>query len=503
MAIHYIITLDTDDDGTGTVISPDVLELSWRLGMDAPYDSVASRSWARLVVRNQAGGYSPEGNALRPGQGLRIQSDDGTMTRDHFTGVIRAIEPSAGQYGPRTAIIWASGPEDDLALNRVRQVGDGSARADDIINGILDSVLLRRPILMGYCLVGVAGYNVVGSAKLFGESVARVLQVGRTLFPRVGDDWEAGVSALDAIGQVVSAERGRFFFARDGTAHFYNRHHTLMTEEISASFSDDMADLRYIYGADVVNHVRIAIRPRSIGASGQIVWSLAEVQKLAPRACQRIITPYRDANQRPIGAQSLIPPVRGFDYVAGATPHNGPDRTSDVVVALAEAGSSAAVLDIRNMSEDTLYLTALNLRGTPILTGDRLILEQFDRTSITFYGLGTLELELPMLGDSETAEQLARYELARRKDPRGVVRALDITANRHPQQALARTLFDRIAIHESQTGHSADYFIIAEAHTVDQGGARHRVRWTLEPSDSERFVIIGHSALDSDRALAY
>lgn len=502
MAIAYIITVDSDDDGLGEVITPTVLEVSWRLGMEAAYDSVAAPSWARVVVRNRDGAYS-EAGPLRPGQRLSIASDDGATVRVHFTGVIRAIEPSAGEYGPRTATIWAAGAEAVLAASRVRQAWGGPSRADDIINRILDAVPFRRPILTGYCLVGVAGYNALGTAKLFGPAIARDLQSGKSLLLSGGEDWGAGVRASDAIQQMASAERGRFFIARDGTAVFLNRHHTLTVEEASATFRDDMEGLSYSYGADVVNHVRVTMRPRLVGAAGEILWALANPQPLPPRASRRIIAPYRDAEQRPSGALAVIPPRRGSDYLAATAAQGGQDRTEAVVVALVQAAASAATLDIRNTSDETLYLTALNLRGTPLRVGDRLALEQSDETSASFYGRGTLDLELSALGDIETAEQLARYELARRKDPRGVARALDVAANRHPQHALARTLFDRIAIQESQTGHSADYFIIGEAHTVDRGGARHRVRWTLEPADSERFVIIGYSALDSGRVLAY
>ena len=73
----------------------------------------------------------------------------------------------------------------------------------------------------------------------------------------------------------------------------------------------------------------------------------------------------------------------------------------------------------------------------------------------------------------------------------------------HLTQVLERTLFDRITIAETQTGHTADYFIIAEEHAVDLGGFRHTVSWLLEPAAASAFWIIGTSLLDQDTILAY
>jgi hypothetical protein len=119
------------------------------------------------------------------------------------------------------------------------------------------------------------------------------------------------------------------------------------------------------------------------------------------------------------------------------------------------------------------------------------------------YGLQRAVLNLPALSDIETAHAFAQYELSRRKHPQGTIRTLTTTPQDHPTHALSLTLFDRIHISETHSGHSAqDYFIIGEAHHVSSGGAHHRVTWTLEPADSQRFVIINNSTInDSTKVL--
>ena len=171
---------------------------------------------------------------------------------------------------------------------------------------------------------------------------------------------------------------------------------------------------------------------------------------------------------------------------------------------MVEAGASAAVFTIRNDSTDAVYLLAgMTIRGTPIIQGDPITLDQTDWLSVSLHGLHELSFNLPALDSLEEADQLARFELTRRKDPRGAVRRIQVSGTNHLTQMLTRTLFDRITITETQTGQDADYFIIAEEHVVDRGGWRHQVTWLLEPASASTFWIIDTSRLDIDTIPAY
>ena len=67
-----------------------------------------------------------------------------------------------------------------------------------------------------------------------------------------------------------------------------------------------------------------------------------------------------------------------------------------------------------------------------------------------------------------------------------------------PTKTLSLTLFDRIEVIESQTGHDTTYSIVSEKHHIDKGGTRHRVSWLLEPAETGVFFVIGsHSIGDS------
>jgi hypothetical protein len=178
--------------------------------------------------------------------------------------------------------------------------------------------------------------------------------------------------------------------------------------------------------------------------------------------------------------------------------------TAQVSVTLLRADFSAATLDVRNDSGVAVYLlTGMQLRGTPLYRDDPLTIEQTDWTSVTLYGLRTLDFALPALSSADEAEQTARYELARRSTPRGVLRSINLSNLKHTAHILARTLFDRITVKDTQTEHDADYFIIAEQHQVDRGGTRHRTTWLLEPASANRFAKLNTAELDQGYALAY
>ena len=512
MAVTYNIAIDLNDDGdftdTGEDITDDVIAVRWRLGMVGPQDSVAAPGTAQITVRNQSQTYSPEHNALQPGHVLRIQSDDGTTVRTHFVGHVHHVEPLPGARGQRTAVIHAEDAFGQLANDRVRLSPQLDTTADEVIDQILDLVPLRRAKLLGYWLLGMAGHSELGTnTRLPLTTITRSLSPGQTIFPYVGDTWGEGIAALEAIRQVVEAERGQFFIDRSGRAVFYDRHTLLKVTTSAATVDDDMAEMTYAYGDDVFSRVQVRLLPRSAGVAGTVLWQLENAQRLPddPAEIGQIVARFRDDNDRPIGALALDNPQATLDYAANtAEDGSGLDVTAQVDVLLRVADFSAALLEVRNRSGRVAYLQAgAQVRGTPLYTGDPLLIEQTNHASLNLYRPQTLSFDLPVLDSLAQAEALAQFELARRKTPQGRVRSLTLSNQTHEAQLLARTLFDRITVRETQTDHHADYFIAAEAHEVELGGHRHRATWTLLSADASTFWVLGRERLNQTTVLAY
>ncbi|PJF21852.1 MAG: hypothetical protein CUN56_08970 [Phototrophicales bacterium] len=473
------VYVDVNDDGTFTEMLSDVVRAAWRIGMVNPLDALAAVGEARITVRT----LSPPPVGIR----LRIIGDE-----IYFTGVIYQTEPQ-----PLTgeSIIIARDVLAELAQNRVRIPPQINARADDILHQIVKQCRLRYPALNGWMVIG---YGQVGIDKLLDDTpLTTVFDVGKSVFAYVGDSWGDGISADEAAQAIAESERGRVFINRAGEMVFLNRHHTLTSTSSTATFADNMAGLRFTYGADVINRVRIRLTPRSVGEPNTILWTINNPQRIPAAGVRRVVGWYRDSSGNAIGGMDFVLPQFSANTKRDGS---GMDATAQLEVIM-DAGFSAATFHIRNTGDEDVYLRSLTVRGTPLIADNPLTLEQSDPSSITFYGLHEMTLILPALTDSDDAEQIGRYELGRRAVPRGMIRELFL---RYPDAAtLSLTLFDRITVTETKTAHTADYFICGEQHTLEQGGLRHDVRWLLEPADDDRFVVIGFSQPDGSRVLAY
>lgn len=499
MPIRYTIAIDTAEDGTYAAdLSADVLRAQWRLGLDRPTDVLAAPSRATLTLRNRAGAYAPERSYLGIGQRLRITSDDGTTTRTHFVGRIERLDPQAGDQGGQEATLIAAGLGATLARHTVRLAPRANQRADQLIDALLDQVGYRRDLPAGYCVLDWAGRNQIDHTRPFApESLPRTLQAGQSTFPYVGDTWGAGVSAAVAIEQVVAGEGGYFVLNRADEAVFLNRHAVLMNETLAATFADDMAALEYRYGAEIINAVDVLVVPRRIGAANSRLWGLEAPQPIERGESLLLNAPFRDANQNPVGALSLVTPLPDVHFRATvfADPASS-DRTAAVQVVVRDVSASAALLEIRNRARTRLHVQQLDLYGTPLITGDALIISERDDLSITRYGIRPQRLDGGLIADTEEAQALARARLLQAAQPRGLAQWLTTSTRRHAQATLALTLFDRVQVRESQTGHAQDYVILAEEHRVAQGGAQHEVTWLLASVDDERFFVVDRHSVD-------
>ena len=510
MSIRWSVHVDHNDDGRADGpdedISKAVLGIRWRRGMERPHDSVALPGHAEITLRNQDGTFSPERNALPPGRLLQIRSDDGAQLRTHFTGHITRVEPAPGALGSRRAILHLHDASAQLAGHHIRLPPLTEQRADEIIARCLDAVPLRRPRLRNTWLLARAQHSELGSnTRLASINIRRSLQRDPDLLTQVGDTWSAGIPALAAIGQVCAAGRGRFFIDHEGQARYLNRHHLLRAVEPQATFRDDMQGLRYSQGEARVSQVEVLLTPRSRGQPGTLLWLLEQPLAIEPGAAgtQQLLLRYRDERGQPCGALELIEPRAELDWQANTQSNGqGQDVTGQVTLVLREAGISAALLEIQNRGSAKAWLQAgARLRGTPLTTGDPLLVTQRSLTSENLFGPATLRLDLPALDSLTQARTLARYELARRRAPRGLVRSLSLSGRAQVARALARRLFERIRVAEAQSGHSGDYFIIGEAFELAPGGSQ-RITWLLESADNP-FWSLGRQRLNRDALLAW
>jgi hypothetical protein len=291
-----------------------------------------------------------------------------------------------------------------------------------------------------------------------------------------------------AIRDVVAAERGRFFFDREGKAVFWNRHHLMKKYIVDATFDNTMTDLEYSFaGLDhFKNEIIVTCHPRAIGASSsEVLWSLDDEVRIPADSSRTVWARYEDGSGNRIGAKDVS--VTDVTFSEG---------TATVTL---DARANSAQLQITNSGSETAVMTSCIVRGKKITDYGQMKAAESDGESMAKYGRRTMNLNLPSVDNYEDARRIARFELHRRKDPLGTVSRLTLVSHgtegggSHAQQ-LARTIGDLVTVEEAQTAHESNYHIIGETHELSDGATLLKTTWYLEPSpDMYPWWILGVS----------
>jgi hypothetical protein len=507
MPTSWTIAIDWDrnDNFTGSHddVTTHMISAEWALGWREPYQDVAEDSVMKLRLTNEDRRFSPENatsplyGKLAPFRPLRVQSSDGSTTRTHWVGWVESIEPSVNQFGEREVMIHAAGPglfftdvETDLALQE-------NKRTDEIIDALLEEVVIAPPLSRAW-LLGVAGNSEMGATTYLAETVIpHTLQQGRTTLAFAADNWVRRGSPEDdapdtfnvyrAIKDTAAAERGRFFFDREGRAIFWNRHYLLMQTTVLATFNNTMTDLRYEYAGlgEFKNDVRVVCSPRTISPdANELLWKLEQPLTIRPGETRKFTASYKDSSDNRIGGKEV--------KLSAVTFSQG-----DAGIIL-KASANRATLEISNSGTQAAVLATAELRGKKITDFGRMEARAQEGLSIARYGRRTLSMNIAALDDLEDAQTIADFEIGRRGQPAGKVRSMTLLSHaldggsQHGQQ-LARTMGDLVRVQEAQSGHDGQYFIIGEAHRINGRGEVFETTWHLEPATEGNWWLLGVS----------
>lgn len=494
MLITYSVTLDTADHGAPLDITADVRALAWRLGAEHRAQAVAPPGRARITVYDPGGRYS-SGSAVL-GRWLTIRSHDGATERLHFSGLVAALTPAAGPELAGQAVLEAVTADAGLAALFARLPPVTGAGPGALIAALLADLPLRRPSLSAVWALGAPGFGELDLTARLADSLALAVQaddgISRFSYAALG-----GLPADEALRQIVVSAGGRCAVDRAGTLAFTDRYRPLRAAELAAELDDTMAALELTGGADWANRVRVRFAPVGVGEPESVLWSLDRAQRIPPGIRQMTVR-FRAANGEPCAAWSVD------RLAASATTGPGGAGEAAVVTALIRATDArSAVLEFRNFGAADVWLTTqTRLYGTPLSFGAPLAVEQLDLLSIAFHGPRALDLDLPLVDTLDEADSRARFELLCGSSPAVRAAWVELDARAIPS-ALALASGDGLRVRDSATGHDARYTVIGEAHTVDEGGARHRVRLFLDPAPVARFWELGLTALDTETRLAY
>lgn len=482
---------DTYDDLTADVISAE-----WFLGMDQTYQDYADNSVLSLVLNNNQKTFSPENTDnplypfVQPFKPIYIQSDDGINVFTHWVGWIEEIKPGVGKYGQRTVEIIAMGAMQFLKATETRIELQEDQRTDQIIAKLIQEVVMPPSLSSAW----VVGRSEVGVGTWLADVIVdSQLEEGKLTIGVAADNWvrrggysDAIMEAFDvyrAIGDITAAERGRFFFNREGQAVFWNRHHLLgWRDEWNGgysvpTFNDTMTNMQYTYAGleQCKNDVIVVCHPRTLTDSDdQKLWTLGggAINVKAGKK-RKVFVGYKAEDGTRVGGKDVRIDEIKFD-----------DHQADVTLE-PRANGAYLVLDNTGGTSEAI-VTKCVIKGRKITDFDTAEARATDQNSIIDYGRRTLRINLPSIDNTEAAQDIADFELHRRKEPSGEVSALTVLSHgknggNHHDYQLALTIGDRIHVAETQTAHGGDYFIIGEAHRLTAGATLWETTWYLEP----------------------
>ena len=490
MTTTWTMSIDWNRDGTYTDETGNVLSAQWTIGFHQPYMDVGNDAQLLLTMRNTDKRFTPEytqgalyGN-LVPLRPVIIESDDGVIKRRHYTGWIQTIQPSVNQYGERVAKIMVSGAMQFLKATETKIELQENQRTDQIIDTLTKEVIFP-PALTEALVLGDENYGRL-DAKLASTTDFSNLEEGLLTLNMAGDNWvrQGGYSdqtkdsfdVYRGIRDITAAERGKFYFDRDGKAVFWNRHHILDESTPTVTFNDTMTDMSYTYASldQTKNEIIVTCHPRTIDEFTSTLWELSNaVIRVAPGETRDIYIAYKDENETRVGAKDVT--VEGIEYIKG----------SATVTVEAKANGATLIFTNDSTTKEAI-IEACVVKGRKILNSGQMEARSKDQVSITNYGRRVMNINLPSIDNLDQAQYIADFERNRRKAPFGLTQTITVQSHaengggQHEHQ-LALTIGDIITVTETQTAHSDTYIIIGEAHELAKGGRHWITTWYLEP----------------------
>lgn len=488
---------DGDFSGSNEDLTPYVTGASWNVGFRELYADVAGETALTLTLDNHDGRFSPEnavGTAaygtqwnLRP---VRVQAvyTGGTVTL--WAGWTKGIAPMFGNEGVE-ATLTANGGRAWLENQDVLLPVMEGLRSDQILDRIMDKVHVPKAVTPGPWVLGRVDCSELGANTYLRPSAIETdFQTGAQTFAYAGDNWGSGVSALDAITDVVRAERGRFFFDRSGLAVFWNRQFLPTNTTVTATFPGNMQGMSYQYGNRLANVVTVRCYPRTLGAgASDVLWELDKPITLKPGQTKtmRVRFVEEGSDTQIAGVDIVWPNTSDGSLIVSA---------GTAAVRRFVANATSAEIELEQQGAVNATISTLIVRGRKLTKHNEVAVEERDGGSVYDYGRFMLDMDIPLLDDEQVARSIARYEIGRRKTPRGEVKITlinrDATALAH---ILARTLGDLVTVTDDRTGHSSGHVIVGEEHRLVRGTGmkHHEVTWTLEPAETVQFWLLGRA----------
>lgn len=227
-----------------------------------------------------------------------------------------------------------------------------------------------------------------------------------------------GQKTGDLIRNVVEAEGGLFFFDEQGIARFWNRlHFDLNSTPVATLNYSNLMDLQF-KDTPIINWVRVISKPRAVTAN-QLIYRLAQTFELAPGETKDLVFSLKD-DDGDLPTTSIDTPVYVDSQITSFyRTNNKSDGSGDPQVAYITLnsfttwGTGGAANFTNTSTSDTMYITDLQLYGTPAKVVTTITEEYKDQDSIDENGLNpddggdVMEITNDYIQDKGTAQAYA------------------------------------------------------------------------------------------------
>lgn len=235
--------------------------------------------------------------------------------------------------------------------------------------------------------------------------------------------WWSSNTVLYEIKTACEAEGARFYTDEEGNFHFENRQFYNTKPEYKRSrhgFNfNNILDLEYRgKDTDIINTVVVKIKPRKVVDTPKVMWTYPEVIEIDTGESVDVWASFTDPC--PTTTTGIILPVSTTDYLANAQEDGlGTNKTSALNISIVRF-AQAAKLTLTNTDASTIYVTFLQVRGTPAEYNEEISLVIEDEESIAKYGTspsGGYVVENKYLADENYAEIIGTQLIDWYKDP--------------------------------------------------------------------------------------
>lgn len=516
-------------------LSSRVISMEWSAGQSEPYGEFAPPARATVVLSNHDNMLMPD-KTSSPYYGLFTKDTycyigwtwyffGNPVMRQAWSGKLKKTQIGTQRMAnPNSATVTLSFEDFtmDLQQQEFFPTLQTNVRTGDAIAAAITEAGITAPRNDGYFAILDAS-NLDTDTYLHEQYT--VASTGDTTLNYVGDnsDTGKGVNLQGYLRDIVAAELGGRFNGNPNTGvapySFTKRYRDLLyyignggtDYTLNSNFIESVD---YRYGDDVVNDVTVNFQPREIGIAGTILGNIDKPIQLSPLSGRTFSLRYRDPDSRDarIGALSQDDLVSGVDYIANAASDgSGGDMTSFLGVSASHKAQSTEFQLYNTSATTAMYVTTLQVRGTPLYTYSSMSVNEVDAESIEAYNRQRKSYSIKLIDDEDIARDYARLQVNRFKDPFGRFQSVTVVLNddydlmSFGYETAGGTGYLVTVNDLNYTGMQRDYVIVGYRTNFDAASLIHRMTWILKPLARERYCIldrVGFAELDSTAYLA-